>query len=137
MIMDSWTLDATIENVEKVTELIDAELEAAGASMKAEMQINIVIDEIFSNIAKYAYSVDRGEATVTLEITEDPLKAKIQFMDSGIPYDPLSEPDPDITAKIDDRPVGGLGILIVKKTMDDVFYEYKDGQNTLTVVKTL
>lgn len=135
--MYKWTLDATIENVETITGLIDEKLEEAGASMKAEMQINIVIDEIFSNIAKYGYASGKGDATVTLDILQDPLRAQITFINSGEPYDPLAQEDPDIHAALDDRPMGGLGILIVKKTMDDVSYEYKDKQNVLTVVKTL
>ncbi len=135
--MYKWTLDATIENVETITGLIDEKLEEAEASMKAEMQINIVIDEIFSNIAKYGYASGKGDATVTLDILQDPLRAQITFINSGEPYDPLAQEDPDIHAALDDRPMGGLGILIVKKTMDDVSYEYKDKQNVLTVVKTL
>lgn len=135
--MYKWTLDATIENVETITGLIDEKLEEAGASMKAEMQINIVIDEIFSNIAKYGYASGKGDATVTLDILQDPLRAEITFINSGEPYDPLAQEDPDIHAALDDRPMGGLGILIIKKTMDDVSYEYKDKQNVLTVVKTL
>ncbi len=135
--MDKWTLDATIENVATITDLIDAKLEEAGASMKAEMQINIVIDEIFSNIAKYGYASGKGDATVTLDILEDPLRAEITFINSGEPYDPLAQEDPDIHAALDDRPMGGLGILIIKKTMDDVSYEYRDNQNVLKVVKDL
>lgn len=135
--MYKWTLDATIENVETITGLIDEKLEEAGASMKAEMQINIVIDEIFSNIAKYGYASGKGDATVTLDILQDPLRAEITFINSGEPYDPLAQEDPDIHAALDDRPMGGLGILILKKTMDDVSYEFKDKQNILTVVKAL
>lgn len=135
--MYKWTLDATIENVETITGLIDEKLEEAGASMKAEMQINIVIDEIFSNIAKYGYASGKGDATVTLDILQDPLRAEITFINSGEPYDPLAQEDPDIHAALDDRPMGGLGILIIKKTMDDVSYEFKDKQNILTVVKAL
>lgn len=135
--MYKWTLDATIENVETITGLIDEKLEEAGASMKAEMQINIVIDEIFSNIAKYGYASGKGDATVTLDILQDPLRAEITFINSGEPYDPLAQEDPDIHAALDDRPMGGLGILIIKKTMDDVSYEFKDKQNILTVVKAI
>ena len=135
--MYKWTLDATIENVETITGLIDEKLEEAGASMKAEMQINIVIEEIYSNIAKYGYASGKGDATVTLDILQDPLRAEITFINSGEPYDPLAQEDPDIHAALDDRPMGGLGILIIKKTMDDVSYEFKDKQNILTVVKAL
>lgn len=135
--MDKITLDATIANIAEVTEFIDARLEEAGCPPKAEIQINIMVDEIFSNIAKYAYAPGTGQATVCIDIKEEPLRAEIAFIDSGSPYDPLSEKDPDITTALDDRPVGGLGILIIKKTMDDVSYENKDGQNILHVLKIL
>lgn len=135
--MEKITLDATIENIGVVTDFIDAKLEEAGCGMKAEMQINIVIDEIFSNIAKYGYASGKGDATVTVDILQDPLRAEIQFINSGEPYDPLAQEDPDIHASLDDRPMGGLGILIIKKTMDEVTYENKDGQNILRVLKTL
>ena len=136
--MDRLTLDATIENVETVTEFVDARLEEAGCSMKAEMQINIAIDELFSNIAKYAYGAPgAGEAEVTLDISGDPAVAEITFIDGGVPYDPLAMEDPDITASVDERPVGGLGILIVKKTMDGVTYRNTDGRNILTIRKII
>lgn len=135
--MEKITLDAKIENIGVLTDFVDSKLEEAGASMKAVMQINIVIDEVFSNIAKYGYASGEGDATVTIDITEDPLKAEIAFINSGEPYDPLAQEDPDIHAALADRPMGGLGILIIKKTMDEVTYENKDGQNILRVLKTL
>ena len=135
--MEKITLDAAIENIAVVTDFIDERLERAGCGRKAEMQINIVIDEIFSNIAKYGYASGHGDATVTIDITEDPLKAEIQFINSGEPYDPLSVKDPDIHAALADRPMGGLGILIIRKMMDEVTYENKDGKNVLRVLKIL
>ena len=103
--------------------------------MRAQLQIDVAIDELFSNIAHYAYNPEIGEATVQVSVSEDPLSVIITFIDKGVPYDPLKKDDPDITLSLEDRPIGGLGIYMVKKTMDDITYEYKDGQNILAIKK--
>ena len=95
-----------------------------------------VIDELFGNIAHYAYDPNVGPATVRVEVPKEPLSVIITFIDNGVPYDPLKKADPDITLSADDREVGGLGIFLVKKTMDDVSYEYKNGQNILRIKKS-
>lgn len=127
--------DATVENIEKVTDFVDEALEGLGCPLKVQIQINVAIDEIFGNIAHYAYNPEVGPATVQVEITEDPMAVIVTFIDNGIPYDPLSKEDPDVTLSADEREVGGLGIYLVKKTMDDVSYEYKNGQNILKIKK--
>ena len=131
------TLDAIIESIPELTEFIDAELEAAGCSFRAQTQIDVAIDEIFSNIARYAYPAGGGQATVSISIDGDPKVAVLTFTDSGIPYDPLKADDPDTTLSAQEREAGGLGVFIVKKTMDDVLYEYRDGCNVLTLKKTI
>lgn len=133
--MDTIKLDAVVENVMTATDFVDARLEEAGCPVKAEMQLNIVIDEIFSNIAKFAYAPGTGQAEVSIEFEEDPRAAVVTFADSGIPYNPLAVEDPDITLPVEFRQIGGLGILIVKKTMDGVDYEHRDGKNILRVRK--
>lgn len=133
--MKELKLDAVIENIPQVTKWIDEELEALDCPMKAQMQIDIAIDELFSNIARYAYSPEVGQATVRIETEEDPLAVVITFLDHGIPFDPLKRDDPDVTRTLADREVGGLGIFMVKKTMDEIRYEYKDGQNILSIKK--
>ncbi|MDO4815796.1 MAG: SpoIIE family protein phosphatase [Bacillota bacterium] len=135
--MKELTVEATIENIETVTEFVDGQLEALGCGMKAETQINIAIDELFSNIARYAYNPDVGSATVRVEVEEDPMAVIITFIDNGMPYDPLKSMDPDTNLPAEDREVGGLGIFIVKKTMDEVTYEYKDGKNILKIKKEI
>lgn len=135
--MKEITLDATVENLETVTDFVNAELERIGCPMKSMMQIDVVIDELFSNIAHYAYHPDVGSATVTVDIKEDPVSVIITFMDNGKPFDPLQSDDPDTTLSAQERKIGGLGIFLVKKTMDDVVYEFKDGQNILTIKKTV
>ena len=101
------------------------------------MQIEVAAEEIFINIASYAYAPDKGRATVRVEVSPDPVTVTITFIDQGMPYDPLAKEDPDVTLKAEDRPVGGLGIFMVKKTMDDVTYEYKDGKNILRIKKNI
>ena len=133
--MKELTTTATIENIETVTDIVNEQLEALSCPMKAMMQIDIAIDELFGNIAHYAYHPEVGSATVRVEVTEDPLAVIITFIDNGVPYDPLAAEDPDITLSAEERTVGGLGIYMVKKSMDEISYEYKDGQNILTIKK--
>ena len=135
--MKELTIAATVENIESVTDFVNEQLEALDCPMKAQMQIDIAIDEIFSNIAHYAYNPEIGQATVRVEVPEDPLSVMITFIDNGVPYDPLAKADPDTTLSADEREIGGLGIFMVKKSMDEVTYEYKDGQNILTIKKSL
>ena len=130
------TLDATVENIGPLTDFVNAELEAHQCSVKAQMQIDVVIDEIFGNIAKYAYAPDVGQATVSVSV-DDAKTATLIFADSGKPYDPLKAEDPDTTLSAEERKIGGLGIFLVKKTMDDVRYEYKNGKNILTIKKNI
>ena len=134
---NEMTLDATIENIPVVTEFVDRKLEELDCPVKAQMQIDVAIDELFSNIAKYAYHPDTGPATVRIDVEEDPLAVVITFIDQGIPYDPLKADDPDVTLDAEQREIGGLGIFLVRKTMDDVSYEYKDGRNILCIRKNI
>ena len=135
--MTELNLAATVENIEVVTDFVNEQLEALDCPMKAQMQIDIAIDEIFSNIAHYAYDPEIGQATVRVEVIENPLAVIITFIDNGVPYDPLAKTDPNIALSAEEREIGGLGIFMVKKSMDDVTYEYKDGQNILAIKKSL
>lgn len=135
--MKELTLDATIENIDRVTDFVNEQLEEIDCPMKIQMQIDIAIDELFSNIAHYAYHPETGPATVCVEVQKEPACVVITFVDHGIPYDPLAKHDPDTTLSAEEREIGGLGIYLVKQSMDDVRYEYKDGQNILRIVKAL
>ena len=135
--MKELTVSATVENIATVTDFVNEQLESYDCPMKAQMQIDIAIDELFGNIAHYAYNPEIGEATVRVEVVENPLSVVITFIDNGVPYDPLKNDDPDTTLSADERDIGGLGIYMVKKSMDDITYEYKDGQNILTIKKSL
>ena len=131
------TLDATVDNLPNVLSFIDERLEKLGCPMKTQMQIDIAVEELFVNIAHYAYGEKTGTATVRFESANDPSRVLITLIDSGIPYDPLAKPDPDITLSSEERPIGGLGIYMVKQSMDDVRYEYRHGKNVLTIEKKL
>lgn len=135
--MKELTVDATIESIPVITEFVDEQLEQFGCPMKAQAQIDIAIDELFSNIVHYAYHPGTGPATVRVEVVEDPLSVVITFIDQGVPYDPLAQADPDVTLSAEERKIGGLGIYIVKKNMNEITYEYKDGRNILRIRKEI
>lgn len=135
--MAEITLAATVENINTVTDFVSEQLELMGCTMKAQMQISIAVDELFANIANYAYPGGSGEATVRVDASADARQAVVTFIDSGIPYNPLEKEDPDITLSAEDRPIGGLGIFMVKKSMDDMIYRYEDNKNILAIIKTI
>ena len=133
--MKELTIEATPENVDKAIEFVDEMLEEYGCGRNAQMAIDVAVDELFANIAHYAYNPETGYATVKVDVIKDPLSVEVTFIDDGKPYDPLAKADPDTTQSIEERQIGGMGILIVKKSMDAVDYEYKDGKNILTIKK--
>ena len=134
---DRLEVDALSENLDTVLDFVNARLEGVDCPMKAQMQIDVAIEEIFVNIAHYAYAPGTGKAVLTVRLGGDPLTATFVFRDWGKPYDPLQKEDPDITLSAEQRQIGGLGIFMTKKIMDHMAYEYKDGQNVLTLVKKL
>lgn len=135
--MKELTVEAKRENLLLVQALIDEELEAADCPMATQIAIDVAVEELFVNIASYAYGEKTGPATVQVSVHEDPKSAEITLIDSGKQYDPLAKPDPDVTLAAKDRTKGGLGIFMVKNSMDDMKYEYKDGKNILTLKKRI
>ena len=135
--MKEITVDATIENMNTVTAFVDDFLDQIACPMKSKIQINIVIDEIFGNICHYAYKDSVGAVTVRVESGNTPKAVFLTFTDNGIPYNPLETEDPDITLSSEERKIGGLGIYLVKKNMDEMKYEYVDQQNRLWMEKRL
>lgn len=135
--MKELKLEAKLENLNQVLAFIDEQLEAAGCSMKAQMQIDVAVEEIFVNIASYAYEPEIGNAVIKTKISGSPPVIAITFIDEGTPYNPLEKEDPDVTLSADQRQIGGLGIFMVKKSMDEVLYEYTDGKNMLTLIKKI
>lgn len=135
--MEELTVTAKVENIEKVTEFVDRQLALYNCPQKAQLQIDIAIDELFGNIAHYAYDPKEGPATVRVEVIQNPMSVMLTFIDNGVPYNPLEKTDPDTSLSADEREIGGLGIYMVKKSMDDVLYEYKNGQNILKIKKSI
>ncbi len=135
--MKELRLKATTENLDQVISFIDTELESAGCTMKAQMQIEIAVEELFVNIAHYAYEGDPGPAWIQVDTEETPGQVRITFVDRGMPYDPLAKEDPDVTLSADEREIGGLGIFMAKKNVDSISYIYQDGKNRLTIRKKI
>ena len=135
--MAELTLQASLEKLDEVLAFVEENLEKNDCPMKVLMQVQIAVEEIFVNIAHYAYGSEQGTATIRAEVGGDPLQVIITFIDQGVTYDPLQKEDPDVTLSAEDRQIGGLGIFMVKKSMDDVKYEYADGKNILTISKKI
>ena len=133
--MRELKIAALNENLPEVLKFIGESLENAGCKPADSTRIEVSVEEIFSNIANYAYNPETGSATVSVELSENPLKVIISFADNGTPYNPLAKEDPNLNLAISERKRGGLGIFMTKKFMDKVSYEYKDGMNILTIEK--
>jgi len=127
-------VEAVTENLDTILEFMNGELEASGCPMKLQMQMNIAAEEIFVNIASYAYKPETGVAVVRVSARD---MVVIEFEDSGKPYNPLENEDPDISLSADERQVGGLGVFMVKQFMDEVDYRYEGGKNILTLKKLI
>lgn len=135
--MKELVIEAKKTNLDAVLSFIDEQLGEAECSKKTRMTIDVAVEELFVNISSYAYDPKIGTAVVQVSVHNEPLSVEITFIDNGKPYDPLAKPDPDVTLDAEHRQIGGLGIFMVKKSMDDVQYEYKDGRNILTIKKVL
>ena len=130
-------IDAKLSNLEKVLDFVNQHLNNAKCPDQTRIQVDIAVEEIFVNIAHYAYNPEVGKATIRVEISEKPLTISLTFMDNGKPYDPLSRKDPDVSLSAEERQIGGLGIYMVKKSMDEIQYSYRNGTNMLTFKKKL
>jgi len=129
-------VEAIVENMNKVIDFVNEELELYDLDIEIQSQINIIIDEIFSNIAYYAYTTTKGTVTIQVELEQDIKRAiNIKFIDNGKPYNMLLAETPDVTLSVEAREIGGLGIFLVKQMSDEIYYEYKDGCNILKVKK--
>ena len=135
--MKSLTVPAEIDQLDEVTAFFQKELAAADCPERARFQIRLAVEEIFVNISSYAYKPEDGLAEVRCEVTEDPLRVVVQFLDSGKPFDPLAREDADTSEDALMGREGGLGIFLVKSTMDSVEYAYEGGKNILTIRKNL
>jgi len=131
--MKELLVDAKIENLDTVIDFVASELEVQDCPMKLQNQVSIVAEEIFVNIVHYAYTSENGNVVIRIAACDEII---IEFEDNGKPYNPLEKADPDIDAATEEREIGGLGFFMVKQIMDSVEYEYKNGKNILTIVKT-
>ena len=131
------TLEAKVANLQQVLDFVDENLKSMRCPMKILMQIDVAVEEIYVNVASYAYAPNTGSVTIQMELQEHPRTVVITFIDSGIPYNPLAKADPDVTLSAEERAIGGLGIYMVKKSMDKMEYEYMDQQNVLKMYKNI
>lgn len=135
--MEEIVIPAEKENLDEVLAFVDSMLEKCDCPMQTQMAIDIAVEEVFVNIASYAYNPAVGSASIRCAVEGDPPRVTIEFRDGGVPYDPLAKPDPDINAPIEERSVGGLGIYMVKNSMDSVSYRHENGNNIFTIEKKL
>ena len=131
--MKEIVLDAKVDNLPQVLSFVDEELENAECSMKGMMQIDVAVEEIFVNVASYAYEGKEGNCRIQVDADPSKCYVTITFIDEGIPYNPLAKEDPDVTLSAEEREIGGLGIFIVKKSMDKTAYERKDNKNIFSM----
>lgn len=127
---DSRCIDEVFSFVE------DELLQIPGCSRSEILKFHMIVDEIFTNIANYAYGEESGDVIVLFSC-DDGKTVTLVFKDEGIPYDPSSERTPDLNLPVKDRAAGGLGIFMVKSTVDDFLYERCDGWNVLKLVKSI
>ena len=137
MSVKELTLEAKVANLQQVLDFVDENLKSMRCPMKILMQIDVAVEEIFVNVASYAYTPNTGSVTIRMDLQEKPRAVVITFIDSGVPYNPLAKEDPDVSLSAEERSIGGLGIFMVKKTMDKMEYEYTDKQNILKMYKII
>jgi len=126
--MKELIIDASIDKLDEVLDFVNEVLEASDCDRKVITQMNIAVEEIFVNIAHYAYNPEIGGAVIRISVSDEVL---IEFEDKGKPYNPLLKIDPDIKKSAEERDIGGLGIFMVKKIMDSVEYAHSDNKNIL------
>ena len=131
------TFPARIEALSDVLGYVDRTLESYGCPMKIQTAVCVAIEEVFVNVAHYAYGGGDGDMTLGIGFDEESRNITFRMTDCGVPFDPLKKPDPDITLSAEDREIGGLGIFIAKKTMDTITYAYENGRNILTMIKKI
>ena len=130
-------IEAVVDNLNAVNLFVHKSIEQFEISKRTLMQLDLVVEEIFVNIANYAYAPNTGLVKILLNMETEPLSISLTFIDSGIPYNPLEQSDPDISLSIDDRQIGGLGIFLTKNFVDDISYQFVNGQNVLRITKSM
>ena len=128
---------AKLEALSDVLGFVDERLERYECPMKIQTAICVAIEEVFVNVAHYAYGAGEGDVALGIRFDAETRELIFRMTDKGAPFDPLKKPDPDITLSAEDREIGGLGIFITKKTMDTITYAYENGENVLTMTKKI
>ena len=129
---------AKLDELPNVISFIESELEKFEFSFKIITQFNLVVEELFVNVASYAYKdKNDGKCKISIEYNQEKQEVKLSMEDNGIKFNPLEKEEPDTTLSIEDRPIGGLGILLVKKNMDNIEYKYEDNKNVLILSKNV
>ena len=131
----SITLPATVENIGKITAFVEGRMEEKDCPLKQIMQVSMAVDEVMANVAMYAYAPGTGDVTVAVDFDDGSRTVSITFIDRGVAFDPLAQEDPAVTLPAEQRKIGGLGIFLVKKTMDDVAYRREGDKNVLCIKK--
>lgn len=138
ILLNELNLIAQVENLTEVINFIDENLNQHNCPIKIQMIIDIAVEEVFVNIANYGYPNSFGKVKIIFEyVLGSPSYIKITFIDSGIPYNPFEKLDPDISLSVEDREIGGLGIYMIKKSMDNIQYQYREKNNVLILTKYL
>ena len=136
-LMTQKVFPAKTDALSDVLGFVEQKLEEYSCPMRQQMAICVAIEEVFVNVAHYAYGDGEGDVTFNIGFDEESRNITFKMSDKGVPFDPLKKPDPDITLSAEERQIGGLGIFITKKTMDSVTYAYENGENVLTMIKKI
>ena len=129
---------ANLNELPNVISFIESELEKFEFSFKIITGFNLVVEELFVNVASYAYKNSKdGKCKISIEYNRAKQEVKLSMEDNGIKFNPLEKEEPDTTLSVEDRPIGGLGILLVKKNMDNIEYKYEDNKNVLILSKNV
>ena len=132
---EELVIEAIVDNLNTVNSFVHKSIEQFNCSKRTLMQLDLIVEEIFVNIASYAYSPNTGSVKILLDVKDELIS--LSFIDSGIPYNPLEKSDPDVNLSAEERPIGGLGIFLTKNLVNDITYQHIDGKNVLTFVKLL
>ena len=135
--MTNKTFPAKLEALSDVLGYVEQTLESFECPLKIQTAICVAVEEVFVNVARYAYPECVGDMTLYIGFDEKSRTVTFRMTDKGVPFDPLKKSDPDITLSAEAREIGGLGIFIAKKTMDSLSYVYENNQNILTMVKKI
>ena len=135
--MTNKIFPAKTESLSEIIGFVEETLEGFECPIKTQTAICVAIEEVFVNVAHYAYLDGEGDMTLHIGFDEESRAVTFRMTDKGVPFDPLAKPDPDITLSAEEREIGGLGIFITKKTMDSVTYAYENNENILTMIKKI